>query len=71
MIKEIHGVVGAKEEHAFSDDERSLRFIDRDTYICATLGGASYGVKLTAEEARLVSKQLLHAAIRLEQRTKK
>ena len=71
MIKEIHGVVGVKEEQAFSDDERSLRFIDRGDYICATLGGASYGVRLTAEEARMVSKQALAAAIRLEKRTKK
>lgn len=65
MIREVHGVSGAKKVAAGVGDLQSVTVTDRPDHVRLDLGACSYPADLTLEQARFIAKQLNASAARV------
>ncbi len=68
-MKEIHGLIVKKVEHAYADDEMSVRIYDGNDFVGLYFSETKNRPKLTYEEAIALAAQLREAAKRLQIRS--
>jgi hypothetical protein len=64
-MKQTHGLIVKKVEHAFANDEMAVRVYDGNDFVGIAFSDKTQHPKFTAEEAKFLAKQLVEAANRL------